>query len=51
MDWSASHIGFVIAAYAISGAVLGGLVAAILFRNWRIRRQLSTLERRKTREY
>jgi heme exporter protein CcmD len=48
MDWSANHVGFVIAAYALSGAVLAALAALILIRNWSLRRELSRLERPKS---
>ena len=49
MDWSASHTGFVIAAYALSVAFLALLAGAILVRDWRLRRQLAALESRRAR--
>ena len=33
MDWSAPHIGFVLASYGFSAVVLGGLIAALLIQN------------------
>ncbi len=44
MDWSADHVGFVIAAYAISGAVLLGLLLNTLFKARRLKQQLKDLK-------
>jgi heme exporter protein CcmD len=45
IDLSANHIGFVIASYAITLAVLGGLLAWILARARTVAHRLDTLER------
>ncbi|HMT15212.1 MAG TPA: heme exporter protein CcmD [Aestuariivirga sp.] len=44
MDFSATHIGFVIAAYALTAAVVGGLILAILMTD---RARARELDRRK----
>ena len=44
MDFAAPHIGFVIASYAVTVAVLGGLVAWLLARAAQMRRRLERLE-------
>ncbi|MEM7429562.1 MAG: heme exporter protein CcmD [Pseudomonadota bacterium] len=46
MDWSAPHIGFVLASYGISAAVLGGLIVAVIVQNRLARRKLDELEGR-----
>ncbi|HYN00753.1 MAG TPA: heme exporter protein CcmD [Aestuariivirgaceae bacterium] len=46
MDLGASHIGFVIAAYAISAAVLTGLVAKTILSLKARQRELSALDKR-----
>ena len=46
MDWSAPHIGFVLASYGFSAAVLGGLIAALLIQNRAARQKLTALEER-----
>jgi heme exporter protein CcmD len=46
MDLDASHIGFVIAAYVISAAVLTGLVANTILSLKARQRDLSALEKR-----
>ncbi|MDX1717635.1 MAG: heme exporter protein CcmD [Anderseniella sp.] len=45
IDFSADHIGFVIASYAVTFAVLGALLAWTLIRARAITRRLETLER------
>ena len=48
MDWSAPHIGFVLASYGFSAAVLGGLILAVLLQHRAARQRLSALEERQT---
>ena len=56
VDFAAPHIGFVIASYAISAAVIAGMIAAVLSRYRATARRLADLEakgaprRRKTAE-
>ncbi|WP_421693262.1 heme exporter protein CcmD [Aestuariivirga sp.] len=51
MDFSANHIGFVIAAYAVSAIFLGGLIASTLLRDRKLSAEAERLdtERRKAR--
>ena len=49
MDFSAAHVSFVVAAYAVSFAGLAGLVLAIFLRDRRLRRQAAALDRDKAR--
>lgn len=49
MDWNASHISFVIAAYAVSFAGLACLMAFILLRDRKLKRQIAALDRGKDR--
>jgi heme exporter protein CcmD len=44
MDWSADHVDFVIAAYAIVAVVLVGLLLQILFNAKRLKQQLKHLK-------
>ena len=44
MDFSAAHSGFVIGAYALSAAVLGGLLVFIIWRDRYLRAVASRLE-------
>lgn len=44
MDFSASHIGFVIASYALSVAFIGGLIALVLLRDRKLRAEAERLE-------
>ena len=48
MDFSAPHIGFVVAAYALSGVVLAGLTLNILVRERRLRRKAAELDRHRS---
>ena len=41
MDWSAPHIGFVLASYGFSALVLGGLIVALLVQNRSAKQKLS----------
>jgi heme exporter protein CcmD len=45
MDWSAAHLGFVIAAYLLSFAVLGGLIGFVVRRDRRLARDVELLEK------
>jgi len=45
MDFSAPHISFVIASYAVTFAVLGGVMAWTFVRARAVSRRLDTLER------
>ena len=45
IDFSADHIGFVVASYAITFAVLGGLLAWAFVRARAVARRLDALER------
>lgn len=44
MDWSADHVGSVIAAYAVVGVVLLGLLMNTLFKARRLKQQLKDLK-------
>ncbi len=47
MDLGASHVGFVVAAYAVSFAGLVALVALIFLRDRKLKRQAAALDRKK----
>lgn len=47
MDWNAAHIGFVVAAYAASFAGLALLLAFILLRDRKLKREVAALDRNK----
>ena len=47
MDFSADHIGFVIASYAISLIFIGGLIIRVLLRDRKLRAQAQRLESRR----
>lgn len=51
MDFSASHVGFVIASYGLTFVCLGGLILSILMKDRRLRAEAERLdaERRKAR--
>ena len=51
MDFSANHIGFVLASYALSFVFIGGLITATLLRDRRLRAEAEQLDaqRRKAR--
>ncbi len=51
MDFSANHIGFVVASYALSLVFLGGLIATTLLRDRKLRAEAERLdaERRRPR--
>jgi heme exporter protein CcmD len=49
MDLTASHVSFVIAAYAVSFAGLAGLVLVISLRDRRLKRQAASFDRDQTR--
>ena len=51
MDFSANHVGFVIASYALTVAFLGGLIATTLLRDRKLRAEAERLDaqRRKPR--
>jgi heme exporter protein CcmD len=44
MDFTASHIGFVIAAYAISAVFIGGLVLQVVVKDRKLRAEAERLE-------
>lgn len=44
MDFTNPHVGFVVASYAITFVVLGGLIAWVLTRARRLGRRLGRLE-------
>ena len=44
MDFSASHIGFVIASYALTFLCLAGLTASILLKDRRLRAEAERLD-------
>jgi heme exporter protein CcmD len=44
MDFSANHIGFVIASYALSFACIGGLITLVLLRDRKLRAEAERLE-------
>lgn len=44
MDFTASHIGFVIASYGISAAFIGGLILQVLLRDRKLRAEAERLE-------
>ena len=45
MDWNADHAGFVIAAYALSLALIAGLIIYIFNRDARARKRLAQFEK------
>jgi heme exporter protein CcmD len=47
MDFSADHIGFVIASYTISLIFIGGLIIRILLRDRKLRAEAQRLESRR----
>ena len=47
MDFSADHIGFVIASYAISLIFIGGLLIRVLLRDRKLRAEAQRLESRR----
>ena len=47
MDWNADHAGFVTAAYALSLALIAGLIIYIFNRDTRIRKRLAQFEKTK----
>jgi heme exporter protein CcmD len=51
MDFSANHIGFVLASYALSAVFIGGLILQILMRDRKLRAEADRLDaqRRKPR--
>ena len=44
MDFSANHIGFVLASYAISVLMIGGLILQVLRRDRKLRGEATRLE-------
>lgn len=50
MDFNAAHVAFVVAAYAASLLGLVALVAFILLRDRKLKRQVSVLDRSKERK-
>ena len=44
MDFSATHVGFVIASYALSLVFIAGLIASTLMRDSRLRSQAERLD-------
>jgi heme exporter protein CcmD len=47
MDFSANHIGFVIASYAISLVFIGGLIIKVLLKDRKLRAEAEQLESRR----
>ncbi len=47
MDWSAPHSGFVLASYALSFVVLGGLIAFTVRRDRKLKRDVAKLEHKR----
>ncbi|MGB8316265.1 MAG: heme exporter protein CcmD [Aestuariivirga sp.] len=47
MDWNANHAGFVIASYAMSLALVAGLVVYVFVRDARVKKQLAQFEKTK----
>jgi heme exporter protein CcmD len=44
MDFTANHIGFVIASYALSIAFIGGLIVQVLMKDRKLRAEAERLE-------
>ena len=44
MDFSANHIGFVLASYAISALMIGGLIIQVMRRDRKLREEATRLE-------
>jgi heme exporter protein CcmD len=44
MDFTAKHIGFVIASYALSIAFIGGLIVQVLMKDRKLRAEAERLE-------
>ena len=42
------HLGFIVVAYALSVAVIGGMIAAVMLEHRRLKRELSRFEDRET---
>ncbi|WP_373505371.1 heme exporter protein CcmD [Aestuariivirga sp.] len=51
MDFTANHIGFVLASYGMSFVLIGGLIVSILMKDRKLRAEAERLDqqRRKTR--
>jgi heme exporter protein CcmD len=47
MDFSAEHIGFVIASYGLSIAFIGGLIIQVLVRDRKLRAEAERLDSRR----
>jgi heme exporter protein CcmD len=47
MDFTANHIGFVIASYGLSAVVLGWIIVATLIRDRRMRAEAERLDARR----
>jgi heme exporter protein CcmD len=47
MDWNADHTGFVIAAYALSVALVAGLIIYVFNRDARMKKRLVQFEKLK----
>ncbi len=47
MDWNADHAGFVISAYALSLALIAGLIIYIFNRDARVQKRLAQFEKTK----
>lgn len=47
MDWSASHSGFVIAAYAVSTVMIACLIIYVMRRDGGVKRRLAQFEKTK----
>lgn len=47
MDFSANHIGFVLASYALTAAFVGGLILRILVKDRKLRAEADRLDRQR----
>jgi heme exporter protein CcmD len=47
MDFSASHIGFVLAAYALTAVLVAGLIIHVILRDRRLRAEAERLDRQR----
>ena len=50
MDFSANHIGFVIASYALTAVFIFGLIASVLLRDRKLRAEAERLDAQRRKE-
>jgi heme exporter protein CcmD len=50
MDFSANHIGFVIASYALSFVFVAGLIVSVILRDRKLRAEAERLDRQRKKD-